>query len=598
MEVLRYAPEGAVPIAPFLNVTFNQPMVPLGTLEQLSAADVPVVLTPALPGVWKWLGTKTLSFEYRSDEIDRFPMATEYRVEIPAGTTSAVGGVLAESVVWTFSTPSAGVIATAPNYGPQPLDPLFFVAFDQRIDPQAVLDTISVTADRRSYAIRLADEAEIAEDEAIQRMVEQTPESRWLAFRADELFPTDTTINVVVGPSTPSAEGPLTTPKAQSYSFQTYAPLRIEQARCSYYDNECPPFSPLSIIFNNPLDSEYFDESQISIDPAIPGVVINQFGNSIQIEGMKVGSTTYRVTVDGDVRDIFGQTLGESETHTFRTSAMPSVLTGPDFLTTLDPSSVQPTFNVYSINYPRLVVKAYAVVPSDWTTYVEYMRELRYEDNLPDPPGVEVMSKTIQIDGADDQLTETAIDLSPALEGETGHVIMMVTVPSIPVLDNLMRRSRPTVISWVQVTQIGLDAVVDHSEMTAWATALNDGAPLENVEFSLLPTVAQATTNEEGLATLMLSDEGDSLLVGRLGSDMAILPESGYYWGEGGWQRRDVADSLRWYVFDDRQMYRPDEEVHVKGWMRLIGGTQDGDVGLPQTSGVSVAIYAGRFSWQ
>jgi uncharacterized protein YfaS (alpha-2-macroglobulin family) len=33
-------------------------------------------------------------------------------------------------------------------------------------------------------------------------------------------------------------------------------------------------------------------------------------------------------------------------------------------------------------------------------------------------------------------------------------------------------------------------------------------------------------------------------------------------------------------VFDDRQMYRPGEEVHVKGWLRQIGGKQDGDVGL------------------
>ena len=41
-----------------------------------------------------------------------------------------------------------------------------------------------------------------------------------------------------------------------------------------------------------------------------------------------------------------------------------------------------------------------------------------------------------------------------------------------------------------------------------------------------------------------------------------------------------VQDELRWYVFDDRAMYRPGEEVHVKGWLRQVGGRQDGDVGL------------------
>jgi len=39
-------------------------------------------------------------------------------------------------------------------------------------------------------------------------------------------------------------------------------------------------------------------------------------------------------------------------------------------------------------------------------------------------------------------------------------------------------------------------------------------------------------------------------------------------------------DDLRWYVFDDRQMYRPGEEVHLKGWLRSIGAGQNGDVGL------------------
>ena len=37
-------------------------------------------------------------------------------------------------------------------------------------------------------------------------------------------------------------------------------------------------------------------------------------------------------------------------------------------------------------------------------------------------------------------------------------------------------------------------------------------------------------------------------------------------------------------MFDDRQMYRPGEEVHLKGWLRRIGGKQDGDVGLVGSS--------------
>ena len=42
LQVLRFAPEGEIPIAPFVSVTFSQPMVPLGTLADLAAEAVPV----------------------------------------------------------------------------------------------------------------------------------------------------------------------------------------------------------------------------------------------------------------------------------------------------------------------------------------------------------------------------------------------------------------------------------------------------------------------------------------------------------------------------------------------------------------------------
>ena len=111
LEVLRYSPEGEIPIAPFLSVTFNQPMVPLATVEQLAAADVPVTLTPSIPGIWRWVGTRTLTFEYAGDpreggDNQAFPMATVFTAEVPAGTRSATGEELAEPVSWTFSTPA------------------------------------------------------------------------------------------------------------------------------------------------------------------------------------------------------------------------------------------------------------------------------------------------------------------------------------------------------------------------------------------------------------------------------------------------------------------------------------------------------------
>src|SRR5688500_1590298 len=90
LEVVRYSPEGSIPLAPELSITFSQPMVAVTSQEE-AATSVPVNLSPQPPGRWRWLGTKTLIFQ----PDGRFPMATTYAVTIPAGTRAANGSTLA-----------------------------------------------------------------------------------------------------------------------------------------------------------------------------------------------------------------------------------------------------------------------------------------------------------------------------------------------------------------------------------------------------------------------------------------------------------------------------------------------------------------------
>ncbi|NTW08722.1 MAG: Ig-like domain-containing protein, partial [Anaerolineaceae bacterium] len=293
LEVLRFAPEGEIPIAPFVSITFNQPMVPLGTLGDLAAEFVPVQIDPPLSGTWRWLGTKTLTFEYDSELIDRLPKATGYTVTIPAGTKSATGGVLAETVTWTFSTPAPKVITMYPQNIPQPLAPLIFIAFDQRIDPGAVLKTIQLYAGNELYGVTLASQAEIAKDKEVSQYVKNAQDGRWLVFKASKPFPKDTSISITVGPGTPSAEGPLVTTTAQSFSFFTYPPLRILNYGCYWSDDPCPPLTPFNIRFNNSLDTEAFSEDMLRVTPAIPGMVVNIYGDTIVISGETKGQTTY-----------------------------------------------------------------------------------------------------------------------------------------------------------------------------------------------------------------------------------------------------------------------------------------------------------------
>jgi hypothetical protein len=593
LEVLRFAPEGEIPIAPFVSITFNQPMVPLTTLADLAEKDVPVKIEPSLPGTWRWLGTKTLTFEYDSELIDRLPKATEYRVTVPAGTKSLSGGELAEAVTWTFTTPPPKVVSTYPYDTPQPLEPLFFVAFDQRIDPAAVLETIQVFAGNQRVDLRLATEEElVAQDDSLR--YEGYPEGRWLAFKATKAFPAETRINVTIGPGTPSAEGPLVSSEAQSYGFSTYAPLRVESHGCGWYygSDDCPPLTPFNIQFNNPLDLESFREDMLTVSPEIPGVSANAYGNTIEIRGETRGRTTYTVTVSGKIKDTFGQELGRDARLTFRVGPASSVLVGPgqNFIT-LDPVSAKSVFSVYAINYNSLDVKIYAVQPSDWPDFLTYLRERNRRDNPPSIPGRLVYDQSMRLNLTADTLTQVDIDLSPYTQNGFGHFAVVVSPPKplIELDDARWRRESQTVIAWAQVTQVGLDAYNDYSQMTAWATDLKTGAPLAGVEVQ--PQGGRTfTTGNDGLARFDIPS-GATYLVARKGNDTAILSRS-TYWGEDGWQPYPPQDSLRWFVFDDRAMYRPGEEVHFKGWIRLVGGGVNGDVGLASRLGsLNYQIY-------
>ncbi|MES0361175.1 MAG: hypothetical protein ABUK20_09690, partial [Anaerolineales bacterium] len=578
LEVLRFAPEGEIPLAPFVNVTFNQPMVPLGTLSDLAAEEIPLQLEPALPGTWRWLGTKTLTFQYDSAQIDRMPMATEYLVTIPAGTQSATGGVLDEAVSWSFTTPPPKIISKYPYDEPQPLEPLIFIGFDQRVDPKAVLATTEVMAGGQPVAVRLASDQEIKQDKTVSRFVDNTGQGRWLAFLPQEPLPADTPISVSVRPGTPSAEGPLVTQVEQNFNFYTYAPLRIDHHGCSWSEDKCRPLSPFFIRFNNPLDVNTYQDSMLQIVPELPGATVNIFGDTINIRGASEGQTTYRMTVSKDLQDIFGQKLGKDETLTFRVGTADPVLIGPDeILVTLDPAAEKPVLSLYTINYTKLDLKIYTVEPSDWPAFKEYLRLYERTDVPSKPPGRLVLDETMRLEIPTDVLTEVDVDLSEVMQGDFGHFIVIVKPPK-----GFFEEERywETIHTWVQVTQIGLDAFADHSEMMVWTTALKDGAPLSGVTIEGDPARMKAVTGEDGTVRFPIPSAGAQYLVASQDQDQAILPRSTYYWGDDVWVPRPPDDELRWYVFDDRQIYKPGEEVHVKGWLRRVGGAQDGDVGL------------------
>ncbi|MDQ3713971.1 MAG: MG2 domain-containing protein, partial [Acidobacteriota bacterium] len=639
LEVIRFSPEGEVNLAPDLNVTFSQPMVAVTSQEQ-AAQITPVELTPKVEGKWRWLGTKTLTF----DATKRLPMATKFTTRVSAGTKSANGQVLQKNVTWTFTTPRPKIEIKIPNNQVTKRDALMFISFDQEINAEAVLRTIKVSGGGKVLPIRLATQEEVERDASVSYYAKQAQPKRWMAFRAitnenltENALPAASAITVTVEKGTPSAEGPLTTTQAQTFSFQTYGAMKYVKGYCEYEGSKnCSPFSQWYMQFSNPIDAAAFTKEMVKVEPAVENLNIYPSGNYIYFTGYKKGRTTYKATVDGSLKDTFGQTLNAPATATFKVgSAEQSLYSQGGKMILLDPTA-KPAYSIYSTNHSSVKVRIYSVQPTDWKQFQEYARRIEYDDDKVKPkiPGRLVSDRIVSVKNTPDDLVETRIELSEFLDGGFGHLIVDIE-PTV----KRSRYDRARIFTWAQATNIGLDAFVDNQELVGFATELKTGKPIIGAELSIYPngkaisgqrsavneqptssgqtwwewltiwgtsedsiketetvggngevteteSVGEAQSNQttaNGILRLPLPDKQanqQNLLIAKRGKDTAFLPENtDYYWQESGsWFKRPLLDGFRWFTFDDRKMYRPKEEVAVKGYIRRVTAGKFGDV--------------------
>ena len=70
-----------------ITIVFNRPMVPLTTLSEQESKAIPISITPATPGRFKWISTRNLQF---IPETTLVP-SSEYTVEVKEGLSSRDG---------------------------------------------------------------------------------------------------------------------------------------------------------------------------------------------------------------------------------------------------------------------------------------------------------------------------------------------------------------------------------------------------------------------------------------------------------------------------------------------------------------------------
>jgi alpha-2-macroglobulin len=287
LQVLRTAPTAARPgLVDAVTAVFDQPMVPLATVDDLALQRSPLAISPQPPGKYRWLGTQMIAFE----PTGRMPFSTTYTATIAAGERSTTGGELARSVQWQFTTPPLAVESVHPDeYDMVGLEPHVVVRFNQDLRDSA--------APAARYAGLPAD----VRGPATAGRAERTLVLRPLApLAADTRYVL--TIPAGVHGEGPNASKPLTA------KLRTYPPLTLSAPRCrDRYSYDCTT-SGVILGTSTYLVDDPSLAGKVRVTLAVEDLRVRG-GGDLVVTGKFRGLGKYTIDVDAGIRDTHGQAL-------------------------------------------------------------------------------------------------------------------------------------------------------------------------------------------------------------------------------------------------------------------------------------------------
>ncbi|CAF4486725.1 unnamed protein product, partial [Rotaria sp. Silwood2] len=604
----RYSPSETQINYPLATVTiaFNQPMIALSSLnDQINIEDLGISLKPTPEGRWRWTGTKTVQFEAKH----RLPFSTNYTLKVnKEQCVSAIGGKLEDGLLFEFSTTPPNVLQFSPYGQVSTLKPKCFLLFDQKIDQNQILKHLHiVTNDQHKIpnnALELLDENTAkSEFESYLNANEGTHE-RYVAFTFKHALLKATEYNVQLPVSCPSAEGPLKTTLEWSASFQTYEPLRIIDwypNSKDEYQKSTNPGQSWSITFNNSLDHSTIHKSLFKIEPEVSGLGIEHVeynDQQLTIHNNSKPNTVYTLVIESEkLKDIHGQILEHDHVerpvqfHVHDSPPLMGDISGATGMIIMDPAVLNDPFYPFMVyNYSELRLRIHRVQPEHYHPNLPCFQQYFYaneQESIIELPGEKLVDEVIKTSCERDEPKEMKVPLKPYLTNNSGVGQLIISIePTEKAWKECQHNQwqpKPRLSAWLQCTRLAIDVFISSGtnvKLTAWVTDLMTGAPVNQATVSVLNKKNE--TNHQGLCTIVnrqseTDQEGETYftrnetLIIKKGNDQCMITDIYSYTSN--------PNIYVWHVFNDRGLYKPKEDVHIKGYIRLL--EVKGDAKLP-----------------
>ncbi len=578
LTVLTVWPKGqldAANQATAIVAAFSKPMVPIQQLPEGEGSG-PLSLSPSVWGKYRWLGTSTLSF------IPETPLeiATEYRVTIKAGTRSLDGSVLARDVIWTFTTQRPVLLGTRPGHGSRGIDihTSLLLHFNQQTVPEKALPFIKMfEAKRNGPEVRFS-LAYPTQEEMQKQSLYVTDSTVVLKLKPAATLKRNTKYIVLLKSGLPGARGKLGLEREASFSFETYAPLTFLHLVDPQDRN---PKRALTFRFNNPVSVAELVR-YISFNPHvdIPNSYTEWLWSApdITLSLPFAPRTAYTCTISGAVQDVFGQKLGADAKAVFNTVGFDPAITMTTGHGILEAYGER-KYPVRVVNVEALRVQALRLTAENLvrilTADTLSMRDVKLRARF-DIDRVDRLKLPLDVE------TTVGVTLDDALgASHRGALLLQVSHAES---DGRFGFSRAD----LQVTEMSITGKFSPENILLWVTTLRDAKPVANAAIQLRDDTNtllwQGKTNGEGVALAPGWRAFDGVTkrgwgaprlwaIALHGDDLAY---TGSDWNQGiePYRFNLVTDwdpqfePMHGMLFTDRGIYRPGEEVQIKGIFR------------------------------
>lgn len=578
-QVFPAADTSEVEMNSSITVIFNHPVVPLQIEEEQANLPQPLKLTPAIEGTGNWVNSSVYVFQPGQG----LSSGTTYEVRVEAGLKDTNGNPLQDSFAWKFQTRQPYISDYLLKNGPYnpntevtdvPLDQVFVINFGQPMNRESVENSILLY--NREGPVPPFPVSFKWDDDLTTLTIE--PKGKYNLSGFYEL---------ILDQNAQAADGgKLREGLALKFATVRY-PSIIELLPAPGSKNASYQ-SYIQIKFASPMDFESL-KSRVQITPAIQGesqLYYSPYDKSLYIYGL-APATDYVVRILPGMQDVYGNAIRDGFAYQFENGDFPP--------------------------YARLALP--------WTPLVyraDGPQDFYFEHRNMDEADLQLYSLTVDEFNAIQYGSIATVDFQPrgkpARAWKVGSETRNITnyeqfffkdeagKPLETGFYFIGLRGRP--LEYDTNFYQGFVFVVASDNLTfkgtpteglAWVTDLESGAPSAGVTVTFynekFTKVGETKTDQDGLAYLKDIDH-PIYAFANSGRDFGF---TSLYWGSGVaagdfgiYENYYSAEkSLFGYLYTDRPVYRPNQEVYFKGILR-----QDDDLhySLPSQKRVYVVV--------